>query len=763
MRLKLIVATAAAALGSPAMVCAQAPSTLTSDQDRAQADEQASDERTIVVFAPRRGAVQLPVTILREISQQDIVAYGVNNLGELIQALEPETRLAGGTADDSPVILLNGSRIGSLSEVSGLPTEAVERIDLLSEVLATAYGYAPTRRVLNIVLRQRFRSATVQGDVGASTDGGRADVGSIGSLVRIRSDARTNFDFSLRTAEDLSEDERPLPGDPPGDRRSRTLVPSLKQIGVSGAVALPVWSRIATTVTAGYTTTESQSIIRSAAEYGLPLLNVLDSSLQATSPDRRTATATYRAGVTMSGDSGSWRWSAISSFDRSEEVTLDLGSTRSRSAVADQLGATRYVFQSGRVELQGSGPILTVPAGQLFASVNLQAGIETVLAQVDSRTVSSTHERLRRSLTADANLFIPIATSIAGGGLLGDLSANVGLTYRRFTDYGSLSTVQIGARWSPLPVATFIVGYTRDEGAPTLQQLGEPVLFTPDVPMQDFQTGNAANVTVVTGGNSSLGRNVRTESKVEVIIRPFAPSDFALSASYTEVILRNPVSIFPAPTVDVEAAFPLRFERDQAGRLIRIDTRPITVSASRFQGIRWGASHSGALRGGQQTAGRFVVSGYHTMRLQNLVILKEGGPSLDLLNGGALGAQNGLSRHLVELQANLFLPPAGVQLEARWQSSSSIRATSGTPIPGQTDFFFSPRATVNARAFLNLEALLPRQLGALRSIRLSLSVDNLFDVGPKARDSLGDEPYSYQRRFLDPIGRVARATLRVLL
>lgn len=763
MRLKLIVATAAAALGSPAMVCAQAPSTLTSDQDRAQADEHASDERTIVVYAPRRGAVQLPVTILREISQQDIVAYGVNNLAELIQALEPETRLAGGTADDSPVILLNGSRIGSLSEVSGLPTEAVERIDVLSEDLATAYGYAPTRRVLNIVLQQRFRSASGQSDVSASTDGGRADFGSTGSLVRIRSDTRTNFDFSIRSAADLSEDERGLPGDVADNRRFRTLVPSLHQVSVSGAVALPVWSRIATTVTAGYATTESYSILRTAAEYGLPLLNLLDSGLQATSPDRRTATATYRAGVTMSGDSGSWRWSAISSFDRSEEVTLDFGFARSRSAVADQVGATRYAFQSGRVELQASGPILPVSAGQLFASVNLQAGIEAVVAQVNSRPVSTTQERLRRSLTADANLFIPIATSIAGGGLLSNLSANVGLTYRRFTDYGSLTTVQIGGRWSPVPVATLIVGYTRDEGAPTLRQLGEPVLFTPNVPMQDFQTGDAANVTVVTGGNSSLGRNMRTESKVEVIIRPFAPSDFALSASYTEVMLRNPISIFPAPTVDVEATFPLRFVRDQAGRLIRIDTRPITVSASRFQGIRWGASYSGTLGGGQQTGRRFAVSGYHTMRLQNLVILKEGGPSLDLLDGGALGAQSGLSRHLVELQANLFRPPAGVQLEARWQSSSSIGAASGTQMPGQTDLFFSPRASVNARAFFNLEALLSRQLGVLRSIRLSLSVDNLFDAGPKVRDSLGDVPYSYQRRFLDPIGRVARVSLRVLL
>ena len=54
-------------------------------------------------------------------------------------------------------------------------------------------------------------------------------------------------------------------------------------------------------------------------------------------------------------------------------MTLDFGSAISRSAVADQVGTTRFAFQSGRVELQASGPI-SKPLPKVIASRSTNSG-----------------------------------------------------------------------------------------------------------------------------------------------------------------------------------------------------------------------------------------------------------------------------------------------------------------------------------------------------------------------------------------------------
>ena len=50
----------------------------------------------------------------------------------------------------------------------------------------------------------------------------------------------------------------------------------------------------------------------------------------------------------------------------------------------------------------------------------------------------------------------------------------------------------------------------------------------------------------------------------------------------------------------------------------------------------------------------------------------------------------------------------------------------------------------------------------LRGMRVSLSIDNLFDARQQVRDRLGATPLSYQPGYLDPLGRSVRLTLRKL-
>ena len=43
-----------------------------------------------------------------------------------------------------------------------IPTEAIQRVEILPEEVALKYGYRADQKVVNIVLRQRFRSTVAQ-------------------------------------------------------------------------------------------------------------------------------------------------------------------------------------------------------------------------------------------------------------------------------------------------------------------------------------------------------------------------------------------------------------------------------------------------------------------------------------------------------------------------------------------------------------------------------------------------------------------------
>ena len=75
---------------------------------------------------------------------------------------------------------------------------------------------------------------------------------------------------------------------------------------------------------------------------------------------------------------------------------------------------------------------------------------------------------------------------------------------------------------------------------------------------------------------------------------------------------------------------------------------------------------------------------------------------------------------------------------------------------------FSDVATVNLRLwddFSQQRALITRY-PALRGVRLTLNVTNLFNQSIQVRNSAGPTPFNYQSAILDPTGRVISLNLR---
>lgn len=174
------------------------------EQARRAPQEGADEGEEIVVTGQRqRGAVIGDIAPEQTLSSADVRALGVTSVADLITELSPQT-------NGTPIVLLNGKRISSFAEIRDIPTEAIARVEILPEQVALSYGYAPTQKVANIVLRQRFRAETGELELGTTTDGGR-DTGEMeAGLLRIRGDDRFTLTLEYNRAGRLLESQRDI-------------------------------------------------------------------------------------------------------------------------------------------------------------------------------------------------------------------------------------------------------------------------------------------------------------------------------------------------------------------------------------------------------------------------------------------------------------------------------------------------------------------------------------------------------------------------
>lgn len=152
---------------------------------------------------------------------------------------------------------------------------------------------------------------------------------------------------------------------------------------------------------------------------------------------------------------------------------------------------------------------------------------------------------------------------------------------------------------------------------------------------------------------------------------------------------------------------------------------------------------------------------YHTWVFRDDVLIRPGVPLLDQLNGAAAGANGGQPRHALEAQGGFTRNGIGARFNANWQSGTFVR---GGTASTAGDLNFSSLTTANLRLFLDA-AQMPLFTGKswARGLRLSFSVNNLFDRRLRVTDATGATPLSYQPGYINPIGREVRVSVRKLL
>jgi hypothetical protein len=692
-------------------------------------------------------------------------------------------------------VLINGVRTSGFGEVRDLPTEAILRTDILPEEVALKYGYRADQRVVNIVLRPRFRAYTGEFGARGSTDGGREGADLNGGWLRIQRDDRLQVDLKARRDEGLLESERNVVGAsgvPNADASFRSLSPTSEQLTANLVLAKPFGEGFAMTVNASLDDGQRDSLL------GLRSLPTGLSTLR-----RSVETQDARLGAILQGTLPGWRWSATAGLERGDSRTSTSGeglTGRSRTDTAD-------------LDFVINGSVFDLPAGAASLTAKLALGTRGIdsASRRGAQDVRSDLSRDQRE--AQLNLDLPLLRSEAGAGGFGNLTLNLNAAVEDISDVGSLDTTGYGLIWSRGRQFRVIATVTDEQGAPSMQQLGGAVITTPFVRTFDLLRGETVDITRIDGGNAALSPDRRKVFKLGLGSRPFEDVDFDLNADWTRSETRDLVSSLPIASPELEAVFRDRFQRDPSGRLLAIDARPVNLAGRERDDLRvsfnlsrpWGPQPESPMprqrgagggdprvpaggtvvvapSGGApvddaarrarmaQMGERFLafarrgsvqLSLAYTQRLNDELTIAPGLAALDLLAGDTLFDTAGVSRHELELALGANREGYGARMTTQWRAGSRIaRVAAGNT---RNDLEFSDLTTVNLRLFADLGLVeWARPYPMLRGARVSLVVGNLFNERQDVRALDGSTPVNYQADLLDPLGRNVRLTFRKL-
>ncbi len=564
------------------------------DTGATQAGEDIPEEPEIVIVGQKpRGSVIGDIPPEDTLDARDVRATGATSITELLDALAPQIGSAQGRGGERPVLLLNGQRISSFREMRDIPTEAIQRVEILPEEVALKYGYGANQKVVNIVLRQRFRSTVAQVGATAATDGGYfAPTGDVTRLM-IQKNGRTQFNLHATGNTMLTEAERNInltqpssTGNASDALLARSLIGTKRDVHASAIFNRQIFGDVSATLNAEIEHSEGRSLIGLGDILLTPLA-------------RNNTADSAHLGTTLNGDKGKWHWNVTGNADWERDlVGTDqdvIGAARNR---------TRETTTSGDVTATANGNLFKVPAGN--ASTTLRVGASTVNLDSERRIAGvGTPSSLGRTTgTAAVNVDLPISRRGHDFSALGNLTINGNAEVDQLSDFGTLTKFGAGANWSPVDRLNFVTSWSREEGPPTINQLGDPLLETPGARIFDFTTGQTVQVTAVTGGNPDLQSDRRTVFKLGGYWQPLQNTDLRLRADYVHQRIDRPISNIIV-TQAIEAAFPERFVRSGPAPnaedlttcpLVRVDLTPVNFDSSERDTLRVGFDFSKPLK-----------------------------------------------------------------------------------------------------------------------------------------------------------------------
>ena len=624
------------------------------DTDFQQPDESIiDDEGLIVVRAGRpKGAVITDYEPVLELDATDVASYGASSITDLLDAIAPQTGSGRGRGSGRPIVLLNGQPVSSFRELRNIPPEAISLVEVLPEEVALQYGYRPDQRVINFILVDNYSSIVLEYSQGLSTAGGYGTSEYEGTYTKFAENSRLNINVEYEPTTALRESERDIiQPDATGAIITdltdqdvgafRTLLPATDPFEINATYSTQVEPGTSLSLNANYVRSESTSLFGlNNASLTVPATNpfarLTDDELISIYTDqprpltRKTESESIKGGFGLNGLASSWRWSLTGDFDSTATTTI----TDRRgdfSALSDGLMQTDPALAinpfSGNDLGNLIGPLATDFAESETLTANLLTSVSGSPMTLPAGEVTSTFSAGYSYLTQDsfnarqdsnfatslsrgvanvaANIDIPIFSQDFGiGSAIGDVSLNGNAGYRQVSDFGGLVEYGFGILWKPIEGMRISATSINADSPPSISQLGSPVILTPNVTIFDQSRGETVLVDVTTGGNPFLVEERQRDIKLAINYSPPKIDELEFTAEYYRNRSFDDSASFPTLTPEIEAAFPDRIIRGDAGQLLAIDRRPVTFDEVNSERIRYGVRFSKQFGREESSGGR---------------------------------------------------------------------------------------------------------------------------------------------------------------
>ena len=567
-----------------------------------------------------------------QLNPTDIASYGVSTISDLLNEISDLTQSdQGRDSSSAPIILVNGRRVSGVNEVADLPTESILRLDILPEEVALQYGYGAQQKVVNIILRRYFQAWVASLAGGESTQGpGGNEAGDL-SYSRIRNNDRLNVVGRVKSTDSVLESDLGVASNADGigdvDSHARTLEAATRNYTLNAVAAHPFSDTLSASFNAkaAYQTSRALNGLPSA-DLEVPADSPFAQSDSETTVNRFLSddplnqdvdTKTAHAGVTLNKDlPRKWRLSMIGNYDHADAQTeTDRGYDVSELQAGIDAGEidpygplptetlvplrrqdARSVTDSGGASVLANGALFALPAGDITTSLKFGGDFSTLDA---SRADVVSRSSSRSTTSGQMSLSIPLTSrtnEILAG--MGNLTANLTGAVTDISGFGSLPALGYGLYWTPRQGVSFIASVNEDRQAPTLDQLSNPVVTTSNLSVYDQVTGKTVTVSRISGGNPSLKADDRHVFKFGTTLAPVvtARNKLGVTANYIHSVTRDAIGAIRGATPETEEAFPDRFERDEEGDLVAIDSRPVNFDREEREDIRWGFNYTRVIR-----------------------------------------------------------------------------------------------------------------------------------------------------------------------
>jgi outer membrane receptor protein involved in Fe transport len=434
-----------------------------------------------------------------------------------------------GLGSDATLTLLNGRRLAYSAsrqsvDVSAIPVNAVERIEIVADGASAFYGSDAIAGVANIRLRRDAQGLTTSARLGASTDGGNVEqvYGLVAGKRWSGGGMLLAYEFGRSTAiravdRDYARDRVPGLDLYPSLRRHSVVLSGHQ--GLGGAVEL--------SLDLLYNNRRSFSQFPLSAAGVTPFRH-------AEQPSESDSAAIAPA---LRWSPGSWRFELAGSAgrDRVHYATNQFTGTQLTSRT---FGC--YCNDAHSVELAADGPLFALPGGP--------AKIAPGVGYRDNRLVSQRGDNSAQNVDAHqdsryayAEASLPLIGPAQAVPLVHRLDASLALRHEDYPGIDAVTTPKLGLVYAPTPDVSIKASWGRSFRAPTLLQRYQPLVVAA-LPATVFGgTGLAPGATalLLSGGRDSLQPERARSWSTTVAIHPRAVDGLSVEISYFETLYRD--------------------------------------------------------------------------------------------------------------------------------------------------------------------------------------------------------------------------------